>query len=297
MFEEGQLYAPVHRNDTGEVVVELGDTHPGVADAAYRARRNAIAAAATDWRPNDPLPIVEYTAAEHEVWATVCRELEPLHQQLACREFLVGQELLQLPTDHIPQLDEVSAGVQELTGFRYHPAAGLVPLREFYGSLADGIFHSTQYIRHHSVPLYTPEPDVIHEVVGHGNCLASNRFTDLYRAAGEAARRVETGEALEFVSKVFWFSLEFGVLREDGRVKTYGAGLLSSFGEIQEMDQAELLPVDIARMGTQQYDITHYQPLLFCADGFSEVEDVIGSFFDDASDDYIASLGATRLPV
>ena len=133
--------------------------------------------------------------------------------------------------------------------------------------------------------------------MGHGNCLASDRFAALYRAAGDAARRVEGEDALEFVSKVFWFSLEFGVLREDGRVKTYGAGLLSSFGEIQEMGQAELLPLDISRMGTQQYDITHYQPLLFCADGFGEVEDVIGSFFENATDDYIASLGDARLSV
>ena len=89
---------------------------------------------------------------------------------------------------------------------------------------------STQYIRHHSVPLYTPEPDVIHEVVGHGNCLAHDRFAALYRMAGQAARRVQATEALEFVSKVFWFSLEFGVVRERGQVRTYGAGLLSSYG-------------------------------------------------------------------
>jgi phenylalanine-4-hydroxylase len=298
MFDEGQLYAPVRRNDAGEVQVVLGDSHPGVADASYRARRNAIAAAATDWQPNQPLPVVEYTDEEHDVWATVSRELEPLHQQLACREFLIGQGLLRLPTDHIPQLQEVSVGVHELTGFRYHPAAGLVPLRDFYGSLADGVFHSTQYIRHHSVPLYTPEPDVIHEVVGHGNCLASDRFAALYRAAGAAARRVESETALEFVSKVFWFSLEFGVLREDGRLKTYGAGLLSSYGEIQEMAHAELMPLDIGHMGTQQYDITHYQPLLFCADSFDHVEDVVGTFFQEATDDYVESLGsATRLVV
>jgi phenylalanine-4-hydroxylase len=290
MFDEGQLYAPVRKNEAGEVVVVLGDGHPGVADAAYRARRNAIAAAATEWQPNAPLPMVDYTDDEHDVWAVVSRELQPLHQQLACGEFLVGQQRLRLPTDHIPQLHEVSAGVQELTGFRYHPAAGLVPLREFYGSLADGVFHSTQYIRHHSVPLYTPEPDVIHEVLGHGNCLASDRFAALDRAAGGAARRVESDEALEFVSKVFWFSLEFGVLREGGRVKTYGAGLLSSFGEIQEMARADLLDLDVGRMGTQQYDITHYQPLLFCAESFDHVEDVIGEFFANATDDSIASL-------
>ena len=168
--------------------------------------------------------------------------------------------------------------------------AGLVPLLQFYGSLADGIFHSTQYVRHHSVPLYTPEPDVLHEVFGHGNCLASERFARVYRAAGEAVRRVRTEGALEFVSKVFWFSLEFGVLREDGEVRSYGAGLLSSYGEIQQVAQADLRPLDVARMGVQTYDITHYQPILFCAEGFGQVEDVVGAFFADVDDDLVARL-------
>src|SRR4029453_14468372 len=133
-----------------------------------------------------------------------------------------------------------------LTGFRYVPAAGLVPLRQFYGRLGDRVFHSTQYVRPASAPPYTPEPAVLHEVVGHGNCLAHPRFAALYRAAGDAARRVESEAALEFVSRVFWFSLEFGVLRQDGEVRTYGAGLLSSFGEIQQIERATLRPLDVA---------------------------------------------------
>jgi phenylalanine-4-hydroxylase len=95
---------------------------------------------------------------------------------------------------------------------------------------------------------------------------------------------------LEFVSKVFWFSLEFGVVRENGEVRTYGAGLLSSYGEIQQIEQAELWPLDVARMGVQTYDITHYQPLLFCAEGFNEIEDVVGTFFADVDDDLVARL-------
>ena len=165
-----------------------------------------------------------------------------------------------------------------------------MPLREFYGSLADGVFHSTQYIRHHSVPLYTPEPDLIHEVVGHGNCLAHDRFATLYRLAGQAARRVQTLEALEFVSKVFWFSLEFGVVHEADGPKAYGAGLLSSYGEIQEFPEADLRPLDLARMGTQTYDITHYQPVLFAARSWDEVHDVVGGFFATADEESIARL-------
>jgi phenylalanine-4-hydroxylase len=290
MFEEAQLYAPVTRGADGTVEVELGADHPGVGDPVYRARRNAIAELALEWQPGQPVPHAEYTAEEHEVWRTVSAELAVLHRDLACRQFRDGADRLVLPTDHIPQLDEVTAALQPLTGFRYAPAAGLVPLLQFYGSLEDAVFHSTQYIRHHSVPLYTPEPDVVHEVVGHGNCLADDRFAALYRAAGRAARRVESPDALEFFSKVFWFSLEFGVLREGGTVRTYGAGLLSSYGEIQEFRAADLRPLDVARMGVQSYDITHYQPILFCADSFDHVEDVVGGFFDTVDDDLVARL-------
>ena len=292
MFEEAQLYAPVTKGSDGAVEVQLAADHPGVDDPVYRARRNQIAALALDWTAGQAIPHAEYTEEEQEVWRQVCRELAVLHRTYACGEYLVGAERLQLPADHIPQLDEVTAAVEPLTGFRYVPAAGLVPLREFYGSLADRLFHSTQYIRHHSVPLYTPEPDVIHEVVGHANCLASDRFAALYQTAGDAARRVESAEALEFVSKVFWFSLEFGVLREGGRVRTYGAGLLSSYGEIQEIGNADLRPLDVARMGVQTYDITHYQPLLFCADSFEHVEDVVGEFFATVDDERVAELTA-----
>jgi phenylalanine-4-hydroxylase len=243
-----------------------------------------------DWQPGTPPPVATYTEAEHEVWRIVNEELHGLHRRLACGAYLEGKQRLRLPEDRIPQLVEVNEMLRPLTGFQYVPAAGLVPLLEFYGSLADGAFHSTQYIRHHSVPLYTPEPDVIHEVVGHGNCLAHDRFAALYRLAGQAARRVETTEALEFVSKVFWFSLEFGVVRERGEVRTYGAGLLSSYGEIQQIAQAELRPLDVARMGVQGYDITHYQPLLFCAEGFDEIEDVVGTFFAQVDDEMVERL-------
>jgi phenylalanine-4-hydroxylase len=291
MFEEGQLYSPVTTGDGGEVVVHLDEGHPGFADPAYRDRRNAIAALALAHQPGEPIPQVAYTDEEQDVWRTVSRELAAKHRVYACREFLEAAERLRLRTDAVPQLDEVSRALQPLTGFRYVPAAGLVGLRDFYGSFADGVFHSTQYIRHHSVPLYTPEPDAVHEIIGHGNQLGSPRFAALYRVAGDAVHRLQTDAALEVLSRVFWFSLEFGVLREDGEVRAYGAGILSSYGEIEEFRGADLRPLDVAVMGTHDYDITHYQPVLFCADSLSHVESVIGEFFAGMDDDTPARLG------
>lgn len=290
MFEEAQLYSPVTKADDGSVTVHLGDEHPGVNDPEYRERRNAIAAAALGWSEGRAVPRIDYTEAEHEVWRTVCRELAPKHERYACRAFREAVAALALPTDRIPQLDEVTAGLKPLSGFEYVPAAGIVPLEEFYGSLADRRFHSTQYVRHHAAPLYTPEPDLIHEVIGHGHLLADPQVAEVNRVAGEAARRCQSAEGLQMVADVFWFTIEFGVLREDGELRAYGAGLLSSYGEIEEFRGADIRPLDFARMATLEYDITKYQPVLFGAESFEHMIDAVGSFFAECDDDTAARL-------
>ena len=145
------------------------------------------------------------------------------------------------------------------------------------------------------MPLYTPEPDLIHEVIGHGNTLASPRFAELNRLAGQAARRLETEEGRDFFARVFWFTLEFGVIREDGELRAYGAGLLSSYGEIEEFRGADIRELDVAVMGVQPYDITKYQPILFAADGMEHLVDTLGSFFSECDDDTPARL-APRAP-
>jgi phenylalanine-4-hydroxylase len=285
MFEEAQLYSPVTQGDDGAVVVHLGEDHPGFNDPVYRERRNAIAAAALAWHEGEPAPTIEYSDVENEIWRRVSAELHSKHSKYACAEFLSAKAALGLREDKVPQLEEVTARLQPLTGFRYHPAPGLVPLREFYGSLADRVFHSTQYVRHPSEPLYTPEPDIIHEVIGHGNLLASPRFAAIKQAAGDAARRVETDEGLQFIADVFWFTLEFGVVWEAGELKAYGAGILSSYGEIEEFRHMEIRPLDFGEMGTIDYDITKYQPILYAAESMDHLEDAVGGFFASADDD------------
>ena len=267
--------------NTDAATTALPVDHPGFADAAYRRRRADIAAAADAWRTGAPIPEVHYTAEEDQVWRTVSHELASKHRRYACAEYLAGAARLVLPTERVPQLHEVDARVHALTGFRIRPVAGLVPTRTFYGALAERAFLSTQYIRHHSAPFYTPEPDIVHEIIGHANTLASPAFADLYHAAGRASTRTESGEALEFFSRVFWFTLEFGVVREGSDVKAYGAGLLSSYGEIEEFHQAELRPWDLTQMGRLDYDITRYQTVLFVAESFGRMVHELGEFFDD----------------
>jgi phenylalanine-4-hydroxylase len=290
MFEEAQLYSPVSTGEDGTVTVHLAHDHPGANDPVYRERRSEIAAAALAWRPGQPSPSIAYTEQEQEVWRTVCRELAAKHEGYAIAEFCEAKERVRLPTDRIPNLDEVSDHLYPLSGWRYVPAAGLVPLDQFYGSLAERRFHSTQYVRHPAVPLYTPEPDVIHEVIGHGHLLATPTFGELHRLAGVAARRLTDVENLRFLSRVFWFSLEFGVVVEDGQLRAYGAGILSSYGEIEEFRGMEHRPLDLVEMGTADYDITAYQPVLYRAESVDEVTDVIGQFLMTCTDESIAEM-------
>jgi phenylalanine-4-hydroxylase len=259
-------------------IVNLDPDHPGFRDAEYRARRNAIAQIATNYRSGQPIPHAPYTELEHEVWRTIWQALGPAHRRHACAEYLDCLEKLNFPTDRIPQLDEVSRKVEALSGFRLEPVAGLVEPRIFLESLARGVFLCTQYIRHHSTPLYTPEPDVAHEIIGHAVTLASPRLAEINRLFGEAVSRTKSSAELDRLARVYWFTIEFGVLRENGEVKAYGTGLLSSAGELAEMHKAELRPLDLEAAANHVYDPTHYQAILFCAESFDEIERSLRDF-------------------
>jgi phenylalanine-4-hydroxylase len=260
-------------------IVELDPEHPGFRDPEYRARRNAIADIAMSYRPGQPIPQAPYTDLEHRVWQTIWNALGPAHRAHACAEYRDCLEKLNFDTDRIPQLDEVSRKVEALSGFRLEPVAGLVEPRIFLESLARGVFLCTQYIRHHSTPLYTPEPDVAHEIIGHAVTLASPRLAEINRLFGEAVARTTDADKLDRLARVYWFTIEFGVLREDGEIKAYGTGLLSSAGELAEMHKAELRPLDLEVAANHVYDPTHYQSILFCAESFDEMEQSLRDFF------------------
>ena len=259
-------------------IVQLDPDHPGFRDPEYRRRRNQIAQIAMKYNPRDPIPDAPYTTEEHQVWATIWKALRPAHQKHACAEYLEALTRLNFPDDRIPQLREVNEKVHAISGFRLEPVAGLVQPRVFLENLADGVFLCTQYIRHHSTPLYTPEPDVVHEIVGHGVTLASPKLAELNRLFGNAIKRTQSADALEKLSRVYWFTIEFGVLRENGSLKAYGTGLLSSAGELEEMHEADLRSFDLKAASSEAYDPTHFQPVLFCADSFEEMYQSLREF-------------------
>jgi phenylalanine-4-hydroxylase len=259
-------------------IVQLDPDHPGFRDPDYRARRNRIAQIAMGYQPGQPIPAAPYTIEEHQVWRTIWEALGPAQRSHACAEYLLCVDRLGFDTTEIPQLHDVSLKVEAISGFRLEPVAGLVAPRVFLESLARGVFLCTQYIRHYSTPLYTPEPDVVHEIIGHGVTLASKRLAELNRLFGAAVKRTIDTHEMERLARIYWFTIEFGVLREDGDVKAYGTGLLSSAGELEAMHNAELRPLDLDVVSHAEYDPTHFQPVLFCAESFAEMYQMLRDY-------------------
>ncbi len=243
-------------------IVRLDPDHPGFRDAVYRVRRNEIALHALRYKAGDPIPRVDYTPEEQAVWGLTWERLGPLHETHACREWIESSKVLLLDRVRVPQLVDVNVTLAR-SGFRMLPVAGLIQGRGFLSAMAKGVFLSTQYMRHHSVPFYTPEPDVIHELVGHAASLFHPDIVRLSRLFGEAAARA-SDEAMKRLELVYWYTLEFGLVEEGGALRTYGAGVLSSFGEMERMTtEAELRPLDFADASTRPYDPTRYQPVLY----------------------------------
>ncbi|MFJ9848977.1 phenylalanine 4-monooxygenase [Streptomyces sp. NPDC101150] len=270
--------------------------HPGFRDRSYLARRNAVAALAGGHAPGDASPPVTYTEEEHRTWRTVHAALGPAHREHACRAVLEAREDAAIPADRVPQHWEVGAHLRTRTGFDFTPAGGFVPNRRFLGTMERSFFHAVQFVRHPAVPLYTPEPDVIHDVFGHGVHLASEEFAVLYRLIGRAAGQARTEAALDLLSRVYWFTLEVGVMAEGGAVKAYGAALLSSYAEITQLARNEIRELDIRDMMRTPYDVTGYQPVLFSARSMRHLTDVLGPFCEEFDDETGARLGVTAGP-
>lgn len=198
-------------------------------------------------------------------------ELQPLHQARACREILELQDVLPLDPAQVPQLSTLNPRLHAVSGFRMEPVAGLVSARTFLTHLARRVFLSTQYIRHHSRPFYTPEPDVLHELIGHAATLVHPGIAELNHVVGSAAATAEPA-AMARIERVYWYTLEFGLVREGADIKAFGAGLLSSTGELERCtEQAELRGWDLQEMAETPYDPTQYQDVLFVAPSFTRM--------------------------
>lgn len=261
------------------LTVELTADHPGFNDPEYRQRRDHIANVAKTHRTGTPAPRVQYTATERATWRTVFEELMKLYPTHACKEFTPVVREMGYTAEEIPQLGDVSEFLLKRTGFRLEPVAGLVSARDFLSALGQGVFCSTQYIRHHSRPHYTPEPDIVHELMGHAPMLAIEDFARLSRKIGEGAARA-TDTQVQQLATLYWFTIEYGVVRQDGALRAYGAGLLSSFGELNRVmkHEAQVRPFDPEAAKDQPYPITTYQPLLWEVGSIREAFESMDAF-------------------
>jgi phenylalanine-4-hydroxylase len=217
--------------DTTELELEAG--HPGERDAEYIRRRKALFALCRKHRLErlGP-PLIDYTAEETRIWREVSPKLDELHQRHACQMYLKAKRDLAITRDEIPQLRLLSDRVQQETNMHLVPAEGALPYRTFYEYIAERGFPVTQFIRHGSHPEFTPEPDMIHDCLGHVPALMNRDYAELLTLIGKAVAIATKGDQVLSLKRFSWFSIEFGLVEEDGGTKVFGAGILSSTCEI-----------------------------------------------------------------
>lgn len=213
-----------------------------------------------------------YTAIDHQVWATLYRRRMATLRGTASRLFLEGVDAIGLREDRVPELEDVNHRLASRTGWRAVPVAGFLPAGEFFASLARREFPTTITVRPPDQLDYLPEPDIFHDVFGHVPLHANPAFADFLQAFGAEAAGA-TGADLERWTRLFWFTIEFGLVREDGEVRIYGSGLISS-----EKDAANALgpgcdrrPFSRAAVMAQEFRIDDIQPVLYVVDGFGEL--------------------------
>jgi phenylalanine-4-hydroxylase len=274
----------VKPTDVTELELEPG--HPGLGDEGYVRRRKELFALCRRHRLErlGP-PLIEYTPEETRIWREVSPKLDELHQKYACEIYLDAKSELAITTNVIPQLRHLSERVQRETNMHLVPAEGALPYRTFYEYIAERGFPVTQFIRHGSHPEFTPEPDMIHDCLGHVPPLMNRDYAELLTLIGKAVATATRGDHVLALKRFSWFSIEFGLMEEAGDTKVFGAGILSSTGEIPY----SLFSPEVTRKPfvtdvviTTDYDPSRMQDHLFVAPSFSflrhELEGLVRRF-------------------
>jgi len=265
--------------------LELEPGHPGLGDEAYVHRREALFALCRRHRlENLGPPEISYTDEETRIWREVSPKLDALHVAHASRIYLDAKRALGLSADEIPQLRALSAQVAARTGMHLVPAEGPIPYRTFYGYIAERGFPVTQFIRHGSHPEFTPEPDMIHDCLGHVPPLVNDDYAALLTMIGQAVMATGNGEQVLALKRMSWFSIEFGLIEEQGETRVFGAGILSSTGEIPFSLSADVerRPWATDEVIATDYDPSKMQARLFVIPSFAflrhEVEGLVQRF-------------------
>src|SRR3954447_26534999 len=240
----------------------------------------------------------QYSEENHESWRRLFSRIQSRWDRYANDHFLHGIDVLELPHDRVPPLEDVNRRLRPLTGFQAKPVSGYVPGFLFFDCLKRREFPTTITIRPPDRLDYLPEPDIFHDVAGHIPMHTERWFADTlvrfgdcaYTAAAitadirdphERARRLTS--VIRAMSRFFWFTVEFGLMRGRGPngICAYGSGLLSSFGELEhaiESDEVQRYPLQLEWVINQVAEIDHYQPILFVVDSFDHLFSLVDEF-------------------
>jgi phenylalanine-4-hydroxylase len=265
---------------------ELEPGHPGLGDAEYVARRQYLFDITRRHRLEKlGPPIIEYTPEETRIWREVSPKLDELHVKHASEIYLRAKRTLAITEHQIPQLKLLSDRVRRETNMHLVPAEGALPYRTFYESIAQRGFPVTQFLRHGSHLEFTPEPDMIHDCLGHVPPLMNQDYAELITLIGKAAATTPHGDQVLALKRFSWFSIEFGLIEEHGQTKVFGAGILSSFGEIPHSlfsPHATRRPFVTDDVINQDYDPSQMQVHFFIAPSFkflrTELEGLVRRF-------------------
>jgi phenylalanine-4-hydroxylase len=238
-------------------------------NAAMSTNTDDIAA---DW--TIPQRWQDYTAEEHAMWDRLYDRQSAMLQGRAAPEFLAGIDVLKMSKPGIPEFAELSSRLMDLTGWQVVAVPGLVPDAVFFGHLAERRFVAGRFIRTPAQLDYLEEPDVFHDVFGHVPLLANPVFADYMQAYGRGGLRAADKGAINLLSRLYWYTVEFGLIRAGDELKLYGAGIVSSHGEsifALESDSPNRLAFDLRRVMRTKYRIDDYQQNYFVIDSFEDL--------------------------
>lgn len=218
-----------------------------------------------------------YTEEEHAVWGLLYQRRMERLATTGSHLFLEGAARIGLRPDRVPDLAEVNRRLSMRTGWAAVPVSGFLPARDFFACLAQRRFPTTVTVRPRRQLDYLPEPDIFHDVFGHVPLHAQPVFADWLQRFGTAACDAESERQTEAMARLFWFTVEFGLIRESGRTKVYGSGLISSH---QDADNAlgpgcERRPFMLDAVLAQPFQIDRLQEVLFVLDSFDQLSDAL----------------------
>lgn len=228
--------------------------------------------AAADWTISQAW--ADYTAAEHAMWNRLFARQSALLPSRVVPAFMEGLDILRLSKPGIPDFEELSERLMKATGWRVVAVPGLVPEDVFFEHLANRRFVAGRFIRTPEQIDYLEEPDVFHDVFGHVPLLAHPAFADYMEAYGKGGLRAMEYDAIDKLARLYWYTVEFGLIRDGGALKIYGAGIVSSYGEsIYALDDPapNRLGFDLKRVLRTRYEIDDFQRNYFVIESFDEL--------------------------